>query len=309
MKILLLGASGQVGFDLQRTLAPLGELVCATRSGSRSGRGCVRADLAEPAALPVLLDSLRPNLIVNAAAYTAVDRAEDEPDLAMRVNTESVAAIARWAHKNNGCLVHYSTDYVFDGAGSRPYGEDDPTAPLGSYGRSKLAGEQAITASGCDHLILRTSWVFAARGQNFLLTMLRLARERDSLRIVADQRGAPTTSRLLASATAIVASRWLAQDAERRHASSGIYHMSAAGVCSWFDFASEIFTSAARTGLLARVPKLESIATAQYPTKAKRPAWSVLETTRIQRAFGISLPGWQQGLEDVIDELADRTAG
>ena len=202
MKILLLGANGQVGFELQRALAPLGELVCATRSGTLSGGAvCARGDIADFDRLAALLDRVAPTLIVNAAAYTAVDRAEDEPDLARRINGEAVGGLGAWARRHAALVVHYSTDYVFDGQGRAPYAVDAPTAPLGAYGASKLAGEVALRASGAEHLILRTAWVYAARGANFLRTMLRLARERDRLTVVDDQRGAPTPARLIATAT------------------------------------------------------------------------------------------------------------
>lgn len=305
MKILLLGANGQVGFELARSLAPLGELVCATRSGTLAGAvPCLAADLARPESLAATLDAVKADVIVNAAAYTAVDRAEDEPQLAQRINAQALAEIGARAAAGNALVVHYSTDYVFDGAGSRPYRENDATAPLGVYGRSKLDGENALRASGCDHLILRTAWVYAARGHNFLRTMLRLAREREELRIVGDQRGAPTPARLISAATAAALARLLARRTGERDKWLGTYHLCAAGQCTWFDFAGAIFARAHAAGLLERVPRLVPISTAEYPTPARRPTYSVLDCSRIRDAFGLHLPNWRNGLDAVISELA-----
>jgi dTDP-4-dehydrorhamnose reductase len=306
MKILLLGANGQVGFELARTLAPLGELQLATRDGLlASGEHCLHADLANPETLDAALHAAMPDVVVNAAAYTAVDRAEDEDNLADRVNHWALAVLGAWAARHGALVVHYSTDYVFDGAGTKPYREDDATAPLGVYGRTKLAGEDALRASGCDHLILRTAWVFAARGHNFLRTMLRLARERDELRVVDDQRGAPTTAGTIASATAQALSLWLSRDEQSRDAALGTYHLCAGGHCSWFEFAQAIVARAKQAGLIGRAPAVVPIATADYPTRARRPAWSVLDTTKIRAAFGLNLPRWEQGLDAVIGELAE----
>jgi dTDP-4-dehydrorhamnose reductase len=305
VKILLLGANGQVGFELARSLAPLGELVCATRSGTLAGAvPCLAGDLARPESLAATLDAVKADVIVNAAAYTAVDRAEDEPQLAQRINAQALAEIGARAAAGNALVVHYSTDYVFDGAGSRPYRENDATAPLGVYGRSKLEGENALRASGCDHLILRTAWVYAARGHNFLRTMLRLAREREELRIVGDQRGAPTPARLISAATAAALARLLARRTGERDKWLGTYHLCAAGQCTWFDFAGAIFARAHTAGLLERLPRLVPISTAEYPTPARRPAYSVLDCSRIRDAFGLHLPNWRNGLDAVISELA-----
>jgi len=305
-KILLLGANGQVGFELARTLAPLGELQVATRDGLlATGEHCLHADLANPETLDAALHAAAPDIVVNAAAYTAVDRAEDEENLADRINHWALTVLGAWAARSGALVVHYSTDYVFDGAARHPYREDDPTAPLGVYGRTKLAGEDALRASGCDHLILRTAWVFAARGHNFLRTMLRLARERDELRIVDDQRGAPTAAGTIASATAQALWLWLAWDGQARDAAIGTYHLCAGGQCSWFEFAQAIIASAKRAGLVDRVPAVVPIATADYSTRARRPAWSVLDTTKIRAAFGLNLPHWEQGLDAVIGELAE----
>jgi dTDP-4-dehydrorhamnose reductase len=305
MKILLLGANGQVGFELARACAPLGELVCATRSGVLPGgmRGRA-ADLSHPGLLSSALDAVNADIVINAAAYTAVDRAEDESDQAHLNNAAAVAQIAGWAKQRKALVVHYSTDYVFDGQGNRPYREDDATAPLGAYGHSKLAGEAALHNAGCDHLLFRTAWVYAARGQNFLRTMLRLGREREQLRIVNDQRGAPTSARLIAAATALALAHLHARRVSDRRDFFGTYHLCAGGECTWFDFAGAIFARAQAANLLERIPELVPITTAEYPTKARRPAYSVLDTTKFHAAFGLNLPPWQEGLDAVIGELA-----
>lgn len=293
----MLGANGQVGFELVRALAPLGDIVAATRDDANT----LRVDLANAESLAAALGEARADVVVNAAAYTAVDRAEDEPVLADRVNDRAVAEIGTWATRNGKRVVHYSTDYVFDGTSKGPYGEDDATAPLGVYGRSKLAGEDALRASGSRHLIVRTAWVYAARGHNFLRTMLRLARERDELRVVADQIGAPTPARLIADATATMLRQWLCDGDARR---DGTYHVVSAGQCSWFDFASAIVDSAARRGLIERRPCVVPIVTADYPTRAQRPAYSVLDSSKVASAFGLQLPDWRAGLESVFEQLA-----
>jgi len=305
LKILLLGANGQVGFELQRSLAPLGEIVAATRSGSLPGAvACESVDLYDADALDALCTRIAPQLIVNAAAHTAVDRAEDEEALALSANGAAPGVLARWAARHGAGVVHYSTDYVFDGQGARPYREDDATAPIGAYGRTKRAGEDELAASGAAHLNFRTAWVYAARGGNFLRTMLRLARERDRLSVVADQRGAPTPARLIASTTACVLARWLQRDAPTRQAMSGNYHLVSAGECSWHEFALAIFEQAFAAGLIAKIPDVAPIATADYPTKARRPAYSVLDTRKLRETFGLDLPDWRHGLRDVIGELA-----
>jgi dTDP-4-dehydrorhamnose reductase len=301
MNILLLGANGQLGFELQRSLAPLGQLSVATRDGRLAGGGsCAAIDLDLPATLAERLDRLRPDLVLNAAAYTAVDRAEADVDRAQRANADAVAAIAQWCARHDALLMHYSTDYVFDGSGHTPRQEDDPTAPLGSYGRSKRAGEQAIIASGCRHLILRTAWVYAARGHNFLRTMLRLGAEREELRVVADQLGAPTPARWLAAASAalLARGRWESPDA------FGIFHMVAAGQTSWHGFAEAIFVDAVAAGLLPRAPRVQAIASDEFPTPAARPAYSVLDCDRLARVHGLRLPAWRDGVREVIAELA-----
>jgi dTDP-4-dehydrorhamnose reductase len=301
MRILLFGGNGQVGTELQRTLAPLGELVVATREGGPSGAGAsIRADFDAPQSLPAVIDAVAPDVVVNAAAYTAVDRAETERDRAFKANAESPAVIAQACAARDARLVHYSTDYVFDGAGTRPYREDDPVDPLGVYGASKLAGEQAIRDSGARHMVLRTAWVYAAHGHNFLRTMLRLASDRDELRVVDDQVGTPTPAALIADVTA--------QLLRASPARSGTWHLTATGRTSWHGFAEAIFAQAMARGLLARAPRVTPIRSAEYPTPAVRPAWSVLDTTRLQSDFGIALPPWQDGLGSVLDELV-RNAG
>ncbi len=305
MNILLLGANGQVGHALREPLAFVGHVTCATRSGSLDdGTPCVRLDFADPQSLAAVLDASSAKIIVNAAAYTAVDRAEDEPGLADRINHLAVAELGAWAARNDVLVVHYSTDYVFDGEASQPRHENDATAPLGVYGRSKLAGEQALRASGAKHLILRTAWVYAARGQNFLLTMLRVASERDELRVVDDQIGAPTPARLIARTTANVLQRWLAMDKHEREMALGTYHLTTSLRCSWFEFAEAILQEARSAGLLEKLPRMLPITSADYPTRAKRPAFSVLDNTKLALVFGQQPRPWQEGLHEVIGELA-----
>jgi dTDP-4-dehydrorhamnose reductase len=296
MRILLLGANGQVGHELRRSLAPLGEIIATTRSGALDGADSEIANFDEPGSLPALVGRIAPDVVVNAAAYTAVDRAENEPEAAFRANAEAPRRLAEACAVRDALLVHYSTDYVFDGKGTRAYREDDPTGPLGVYGESKLAGERAIAASGCRHLVFRTAWVYGNHGANFMRTMLRLGAERDELRVVADQIGSPTPAALIADVTAQV----IADAAP----ATGVFHLTAKGQTSWHGFAEAIFEGAHRRGLLARVPRVSPIATADYPTPARRPAYSGLDTTALQQAFGIVLPDWRQGLEQVLGGLA-----
>ncbi len=296
MTVLLFGGNGQLGQELRRALAPLGEVVVTTRSGTLpDGTACETADFNAPASLTALLDRVRPDVVVNAAAYTAVDRAEDDRDAAWRANAEAPGVIARWCAAAGVPLVHYSTDYVFDGQGSRPYREEDATAPLGAYGGSKLDGEQAIRAAGGRHLIFRTAWVYASHSANFLRTMLRVGAERDVLRVVADQVGTPTPAALIADVTA--------QALQHPGGLSGTWHLTANGETSWHGFAEAIFAEAVAAGKLARAPKVEAITTAEYPTPAKRPAYSRLDVSKLESDFGIVLPGWQDGLKRVIAEL------
>ncbi|MGA7297447.1 MAG: dTDP-4-dehydrorhamnose reductase [Rhodanobacteraceae bacterium] len=301
--ILLLGANGQVGFELARVLPPLGNLLCSTRSGRAGVAACRAADLAERGALTRMLDAVQPAVIVNAAAYTAVDRAEDEPALAQRINGEMPGEIGTWAARHNAAVLHFSTDYVFSGDGDRPWREDDDTAPLGEYGRSKLAGEQALAASGCNHLILRTAWVYAARGHNFLLSMLRLARQRDELRVVADQHGSPTPAASIAAATALLLARWLPMPDEARDERSGVYHLTSAGACTWHQFAEAIVERGHAVGLLSRRVPVVAIGSDEFPTRAKRPTWSVLDCSRLRETFDLVLPDWRRGLDLVLADL------
>lgn len=297
MRLLLLGANGQVGHALRDALAPLGEVICTTRSGSLpEGEACERADFDQPDALPALVERIAPDVVVNAAAYTAVDRAEEARDAAFRANAEAPGVLADACARRGAVLVHYSTDYVFDGSGTRPWREDDPTAPLGVYGASKLAGEEAVRGSGARHMVFRTAWVYGAHGHNFMRTMLRLGADRDELRVVADQIGTPTPARLIARATA--------QALRTDPGASGLWHLTAAGSTSWHGFAEAIFSGAEARGLLAKAPRVVPIPSSDYPTPARRPAYSCLDIDRLQADFGLTLPDWKDALAAVLDEVA-----
>lgn len=294
MKILLLGGRGQVGWELQRALAPLGAVTALDT------RSTPAADFDRPDALPGLLDALAPDLIVNAAAHTAVDRAESEPERVQRINAEAPGELARWAAARGAWLVHYSSDYVFDGRGDRRHDEADATGPLSVYGRSKLEAERCIAASGCLHLILRTSWVYAARGDNFARTMLRLAAERDTLRVVDDQIGAPTGAELLADVTAHALRRARAQPAL-----AGLYHCVAGGQTSWHGYACHVIEWARARGLPVKVAAdaIVPVPSSDYPTAARRPLNSRLATDKLQAAFDLVLPPWQAGVERMLQEI------
>ncbi|OBU66939.1 dTDP-4-dehydrorhamnose reductase [Stenotrophomonas maltophilia] len=297
MTVLVFGGNGQVGQELLRALAPLGKVVATTRSGQLpDGSDCETADFGQPDSLPALLDRLQPSVVVNAAAYTAVDRAEQEVEAAFAANALAPGVIARWCAAQGVPFVHYSTDYVFDGQGSTPYREDEPTAPLGVYGTSKRDGEDAVRAAGGRHLIFRTAWVYASHGANFLRTMLRVGAERDQLRVVADQVGTPTPAALIADVTA--------QALQHPGQLSGTWHLTARGQTSWHGFAEAIFAEALAGGALSKVPTVEAIPSSEYPTPAKRPAWSVLDNRKLQQDFGIVLPTWQDGLKRVMAEIA-----
>lgn len=300
MRILLLGANGQLGYALHRSLVGLGDIIATTRSGQLPGSraACEVADLEHPSQLEALVTSVAPDVVVNAAAYTAVDRAESDSETAHRVNAESVRALALACAARNVLLLHYSTDYVFSGDSDRPWREGDPTGPLGVYGASKLAGEDAIRASGCRYMILRTAWLYGRRGKNFLTTMLRLAAEREELQVVADQIGSPTPAAWVAQASALLISR-----AEGKP--SGIWHVAADVEASWYQFAEAILTDAVQAGLLARAPRLTGIPTSDYPTPARRPRYSRLDTSRMAQDFGITLPAWRQGVRQTIADLAE----
>ncbi len=294
MKILLTGVSGQVGRALAVPLRALGEVIGAERK---------LLDLADSASIERAIRQFEPDLIINPAAYTAVDRAESEPDLAMRINAEGPATLAREAARTGARLVHFSTDYVFDGRKSGPYLESDPTAPASAYGRSKLAGELAIAASGCRHLVLRTSWVYDLTGANFLRTMFRLSGEREELRVVDDQVGAPTSSAAIAQGCAQAVQQWLLNDSSR---DDGTYHMTCAGQTTWCGFARAIMVRLPQiAGALgvnppARAPRVSGIKTQDYPTAAQRPANSVLDNTKLQTNFGVTMPPWEQALDHLI---------
>lgn len=297
MSLLVLGAGGQVGTELLRALAPLGTVIAATRTGSLpDGSVCESADFDKLWALAPLLDRLQPTGVVNAAAYTAVDKAEEEREAAFRANAAAPGVLARWCAARGVPLVHYSTDYVFDGQGTTPYAVDAPTAPLGVYGASKLAGEEAIRDAGGRHLIFRTAWVYASHGKNFLLTMLRAGAQRDELRVVADQIGTPTPAALIADVTAQVLQ--CGGDA------SGTWHLTATGQTSWHGFAKAIFDKALAAGLMPHAPRVAAIPSSDYPTPARRPAYSCLDTGSLQSDFDVVLPSWEAGLERVIAELA-----
>lgn len=276
-KILITGRDGQVGWELQRTLAPLGEVVAMDRQA---------LDLADADAIRATLRAVDADIIVNAAAYTAVDQAEKEPELANAINGTAPGILAEEAQRRGALLVHYSTDYVFDGSGSTPFAEETPTAPLNVYGRSKLAGEQAIQAVGGRHLILRTSWVYGLRGKNFLLTMLRLAKEREELRVVADQIGAPTWSRLIAEATALALAR--------PTPCTGLYHLTSGGETSWHGFTAAILELS--RDQRPREPRLSGIPASEYPLPAQRPHNSRLSCAKLARDAGIELPHWRDAL-------------
>ena len=297
MRILLTGAEGQIGWELRRALAPLGTVTALDRRG---------LDLAHAEAIRARVTEFDPQIIVNAGAYTAVDKAEAEPELAMAVNAAAPAVLAEEARRRGAALVHYSTDYVFDGEKDGPYVEDDAPRPLGAYGRSKLAGEQAVRTSGAPHLVFRTSWIYAARGRNFLLTLLRLAREREELRVVSDQFGAPTWAREVADATARVLARCAAEpDGPARAIGrlGGLYHLTAAGRTSWHGFASAILEHVARLPGV-RAKRVTPIPTREYPTPAARPRNSVLSNARLAQHFGVTLPDWSASLPLCLAEAA-----
>jgi len=303
-RILLLGKNGQVGWELQRSLAPLGELIaldrhpCPHPNDPHAPPLC--GDLADLEALARTVQQLRPQLIVNAAAYTAVDKAESEPALAQRINADAPGLLAQLAHQSGAWLLHYSTDYVFNGSGHLPWAEGSPTGPLNVYGHSKLAGEAAIVAAGRRHLILRTSWVYAARGANFAKTMLRLAQQRERLSVVDDQYGAPTGAELIADVSAHAVARVLSGSAE-----PGTYHLAAAGETTWHGYACSVIEQARRLRpeLDWRVQAIDAVPSSAFPTPAQRPHNSRLDCSLLQRRFGLHLPPWQQGVQRMLAEV------
>jgi len=301
IRVLVTGARGQVGAEVARALEGRATVVARDRS---------TLDLADREAIRARVREDAPRVIVNAGAYTAVDRAEAEPDAARTVNAIAPAILAEEARRAGALLVHFSTDYVFDGEKRAPYVETDPVNPLNAYGRTKLEGEQAIAASGCDHLVLRTSWVYAERGSNFVLTMLRLGATQPELRVVEDQRGAPTSSRQLAHALVELllpddrARAIESADVDRLRAASGLYHATAAGETSWFEFARAIFEERARRpGLAFAIPRVHAIATREYPRPARRPPYSVLSNAKLDATFGVRIPDWRQGLRETLSAI------
>ena len=296
MKILLFGKNGQVGWELQRSLAPLGEVIALDHDGAPGLSG----DFAHPESLAATVRAVAPDLIVNAAAHTAVDKAESEPDFARALNALAPGVLAREAAALGALLVHYSTDYVFDGSGSAPWAEDAPTGPLSVYGATKCEGEELIRQSGCRHLIFRTSWVYAARGGNFAKTMLKLAAERDKLTIIDDQHGAPTGAELLADVTAHAARMTLANPDL-----AGTYHLVAGGETTWHGYARHVIEFARARGVPIKVAPeaILPVPTSAFPTPARRPANSRLATHKLQQAFGLVLPDWRQGVERMLTEI------
>ena len=296
MKILLLGKNGQVGWELQRALAPLGELVALDFDSP----GPLSADFSKPESLAATVQAVRPQIIVNAAAHTAVDKCESEPDVAHALNAESPAVLAREAQRLGAWLMHYSTDYVFDGSGTTPWVEDSPTGPLSVYGATKLEGEEAIRASGCRHLILRTSWVYAARGGNFAKTMLKLAKERDRLTVIDDQIGSPTGADLLADITAHAL-----RTALQRPEVAGTYHAVGDGETSWHGYAQHVIEFARARGETIKVARdaIAPVPTSAFPTPAKRPANSRMNTHKLRTTFGLTLPSWQAGVDRMLTEV------
>jgi dTDP-4-dehydrorhamnose reductase len=299
MRILVTGVTGQVGGALLSRLSDKAVVVAADRN---------RLDLSHIDEISTTLDQLEPDLIINAAAFTAVDRAEDEQDLAFRINADAPAAIADWATARGVPLIHFSTDYVFDGTGDQPWHEDDPVAPLSVYGASKLAGETAIRTSGGPHLIIRTQWVYAAIGSNFLRTMARLASQRRELRIVADQYGAPTSARLIADAVTSIIEAGPISLAERFQNAGGLIHVAASGETNWYGFAQAIVDGLKVRGITLAVESVAPIHTTEYPTRARRPANSRLNLTRLKTVFGISTPTWDKALAIELDDLATEMA-
>lgn len=307
MKLLLLGRNGQVGWELQRSLAPLGEVIALDRNSVLPDGGS--GDLADLDGLRAAVRGLRPDVIVNAAAFTAVDRAESEPELAQAINAEAPGVLAEIAQATGAWLVHYSTDYVFDGSGSKPWMEEDATGPLSVYGSTKLEGEQRITAACERHLILRTSWVYAARGGNFAKTMLRLAAERERLTVIDDQFGAPTGGELIADVTAHVL-RQVVRRGASTSMGAGVYHLVPAGETTWHAYARFVLDTARelRPNLRLTVQEVTPVPTSGFPLPARRPLNSRLDTRRLRGTFNLVLPPWQQGVRRMLTEILNPEA-
>lgn len=297
MKVLLLGKNGQVGWELQRSLATLGEVVAL----DRNVEGGLCGDLADVPGLRATIQRVAPDIIVNAAAYTAVDKAESDKDLALLINATAVQAIAEEAAKLGSWFVHYSTDYVFGGTGTTAWQENDIVSPVNYYGVTKLIGEQAIAASGCKHLIMRTSWVYGARGNNFAKTMLRLAADRNELNVIADQIGAPTGADLIADVTAVAIRQALVDPQV-----AGVYHLAAAGFTSWHEYASLVIEQGRSSGVAMQVQAVQPIPTTQFPTPACRPLNSRLNTEKLRKTFSIHLPDWRSGVTRMLKEVLDK---
>ncbi|MGO9202677.1 MAG: dTDP-4-dehydrorhamnose reductase [Limisphaerales bacterium] len=287
-RVLLIGRVGQVGWELRRSLAPMAEITCIDFP---------EIDLTSGDSIRQWVRDTRPEVVINAAAYTAVDKAEMELGQAMKINAEAPGILAQETKSRGALLIHYSTDYVFDGAKTEPYVETDAPNPLGAYGRSKLAGDQAVQAAGGAHLIFRLCWVYGARGQNFMLTMMRLARERDKLRVVSDQIGCPSWSRMIAQATTLALRRAVA--ARDFSGFSGLYHLASSGHTSWHGFAEAIVNLMPAGG--KKCSRVEAISTSEYPTPAKRPAYSVMSCAKLESTFGLRLPNWQESLRQVLE--------
>jgi dTDP-4-dehydrorhamnose reductase len=304
-RILVTGANGQVGWELVRALRGLGEVVPAARGPevlTAAGRS-LACDLTDPDSLRQLVRSVQPTLIVNAAAHTAVDKAETEPELAMAINGIAAGVLAEEAKRIGAAIIHYSTDYVFDGSGTAARTESDPTGPLGIYGRSKLAGELAIEATDVPHAILRTSWVYGVHGHNFVKTMLRLGSEREQLSVVADQIGAPTSARAVAEGTAALLAACQGHIPETLASKGGVFHFCCGGETSWYEFAVTIFDAARKVGHPLKVRSVRAIASHEYPTPAQRPRNSRLDCARVTRTFGLQLPHWQAAFDDCFPAL------
>lgn len=305
-RILLIGSHGQVGYELRRSLRPLGEIFCAAR---KPAVGELAIDLTDGTSIVRTIREVRPRLIINAAAYTLVDQAEKEPDLAQAINGTASGAIQTAANEIGAAVVHYSTDYVFDGSGDSPWSETDAVGPLGVYGASKLAGEQAVAAAGGSYLILRTSWVYGVHGANFVKKILALARDREQLRIVADQHGAPTSARVIADVTAQMLAQSQGDFRDLMSQRGGIYHLCCAGTTTWHGFTEAIVSRARRVGMSLKVGSIDPIPTSAFPTPARRPLNSRLSCRRLQHDYALFPPAWQAALDDTLSSLIAQEFG